>query len=50
MIKRYIKYKVAICGGKKHTRVKMHNLFRVDENSLKQCCAAHVVQFVNYIV
>ena len=26
------------------TRVKTHNLFRVDENSLKQCCAAHIVQ------
>ena len=26
------------------TRVKTHNLFRVDENSLEQCCAAHIVQ------
>ena len=26
------------------THVKMHNLFRVDENSLEQCCAAHIVQ------
>ena len=25
-------------------RVKTHNLFRVDENSLEQCCAAHIVQ------
>ena len=23
---------------------KTHNLFRVDENSLEQCCAAHIVQ------
>ena len=23
---------------------KRHNLFRVDENSLEQCCAAHIVQ------
>ena len=26
------------------TRVKTHNLFRVDKNSLEQCCAAHIVQ------
>ena len=26
------------------TRVKTHNLFRVDENSLEQCCVAHIVQ------
>ena len=26
------------------THVKTHNLFRVDENSLEQCCAAHIVQ------
>ena len=26
------------------TRVKTHNLFRVDENSIEQCCAAHIVQ------
>ena len=25
------------------TRVKTHNLFRVDKNSLEQCCAAHIV-------
>ena len=26
------------------TCVKAHNLFRVDKNSLEQCCAAHIVQ------
>ena len=25
------------------THAKAHNLFRVDENSLEQCCAAHIV-------
>ena len=34
----YMRYK------KRYTRVKTHNLFRVDENSLEQCCAAHIVQ------
>ena len=24
------------------TQQKTHNLFRVDENSLEQCCAAHI--------
>ena len=27
-----------------HTQQKTHNLFRVDENSREQCCAAHIVQ------
>ena len=27
-----------------YTRVKTHNLFRVDENGFEQCCAAHIVQ------
>ena len=27
-----------------YTQRKTHNLFRVDENSIEQCCAAHVVQ------
>ena len=26
------------------TRVKRHNLLRVDKNSLEQYCAAHIVQ------
>ena len=26
------------------TQQKTHNLFRVDENSLEQCCAAHIVR------
>ena len=26
------------------TRQKTHRLFRVDENSIEQCCAAHIVQ------
>ena len=26
------------------TRQKTHNLFRADDNSLEQCCAAHIVQ------
>ena len=29
---------------KSHYMRKIHNLFRVDENSLEQCCAAHIVQ------
>ena len=32
------------------THVKMHNLFRVDENSLEQCCAAHIVQCCHSLV
>ena len=35
---------VNIMHNKCTTRVKTHNLFRVDENSLEQCCAAHIVQ------
>ena len=27
-----------------YTRPKTHRLFRVDENSIEQCCAAHIVQ------
>ena len=33
-----------------HTHVKMHNLFAVDENSIEQYCAAHIVNVVNNIV
>ena len=36
--------KVNIMHNKCTTRVKTHNLFTVDENSLEQCCAAHIVQ------
>ena len=35
----------ACCArGQVITQQKTHNLFRVDENSLEQCCAAHIVQ------
>ena len=29
---------------KKYTQQKTHNLFWPDENSIEQCCAAHIVQ------
>ena len=44
-IKTYMKYNdVPTKCDRDDTRVKTHNLFRVDENSLEQCCAAHIVQ------
>ena len=27
------------------TNIKMSNLLRIDENSIEQCCAAHIVQY-----
>ena len=43
-IKTYMKYNdVPTKCDRDDTRVKTHNLFRVDENSLEQCCAAHIV-------
>ena len=30
--------------AKLNTRQKTHNLFWPDENSIEQCCAAHIVQ------
>ena len=33
-----------IVQGKNYTQQKANNLFRVNENSIEQCCAAHIVQ------
>ena len=35
---------LCVAGRLPTTQPKTYNLFRVDENSLEQCCTAHIVQ------